>query len=277
MADLSLGQAKVCSKCGVNKALSEFAKSKQTMSGVRAACKACSSEAEARRLRAKGILPLKIDMACEDCGALFTRTAPLRTRCDDCRDVHRKSQALAFSRLSYQRHPKRIRNPDERRAASQRYNAKHRSKVIAASRKYNDANRDDINRKSRERNRTAKRKDYMLKWDREYRSQPKQRLDQRMKTAVAVALKGGKAGRSWETLLGFTLNELMAHIERQFMPGMSWDNMGEWHIDHIVPKSSFEYSTAEDADFRAAWALTNLRPLWALENWSKGPKRLLLL
>ena len=58
---------------------------------------------------------------------------------------------------------------------------------------------------------------------------------------------------------------------------MGWHNMGEWHIDHIVPVSSFTITSADDADFKACWALTNLRPMWADENRSKGDKRLTLL
>lgn len=172
---------------------------------------------------------------------------------------------------------KRVRNPEERKAANKRYAEKHRERRIASVRRYNDANREEINRKARERNGTDKRRHYMQEWDRNYRSLPKSRLDQRMKTAIGIALKGGKSGRSWEHLVGFNLAGLIAHIERQFLPGMSWDNIGDWHIDHIVPKSSFSYRTAEDPDFRAAWALTNLRPLWAPDNLSKGAKRLFLV
>jgi len=86
-----------------------------------------------------------------------------------------------------------------------------------------------------------------------------------------------KGGRSWERLVGYTRDELVRHIERQFLKGMSWKNMGRWHIDHIVPLSLFQYATAEDPEFRLAWAMTNLRPLWSRENISKGRRRMSLL
>ena len=98
-----------------------------------------------------------------------------------------------------------------------------------------------------------------------------------MKQAVRLALQGGKRGRSWENLVGYTVDDLRAHLERQFTKGMTWDNMGEWHVDHILPKVSFTYSSAEDPEFRACWALTNLRPLWGAENISKHAKRLHLI
>jgi hypothetical protein len=52
---------------------------------------------------------------------------------------------------------------------------------------------------------------------------------------------------------------------------MSWENHGTvWHIDHIIPKSVFNYTDAEHIDFKRCWALKNLQPLWAGENMSKG-------
>ena len=60
----------------------------------------------------------------------------------------------------------------------------------------------------------------------------------------------------------------MKHIEDNFKNGMSWDNYGEWHIDHIRPISSFPV----DAKPSEVNALSNLRPLWANENISKGNK-----
>jgi hypothetical protein len=53
---------------------------------------------------------------------------------------------------------------------------------------------------------------------------------------------------------------------------MSWENYGEWQIDHIIPLAAFNYETPFDMDFQRAWSLSNLQPLWALENMSKGDK-----
>jgi 5-methylcytosine-specific restriction endonuclease McrA len=86
-------------------------------------------------------------------------------------------------------------------------------------------------------------------------------------------LLAGKGGRSTEELIGYTVSDLRDHIERQFLRGMTWDNYGEWHIDHIVPLSSFTITGPDDPELRRAWALTNLRPLWATENLQKHKKR----
>lgn len=93
-------------------------------------------------------------------------------------------------------------------------------------------------------------------------------------TLVRRSLHDRKQGRKWETLVGYTVNELAAHLERQFVRGMTWDNYGsDWHIDHIVPRASFTFDGAEHPEFRACWALTNLRPLWAEDNLAKNAKR----
>lgn len=89
--------------------------------------------------------------------------------------------------------------------------------------------------------------------------------------------KDGKRRRPWESLVGYTCADLKAHLERQFTKGMKWSNFGKWHVDHIVPRSSFCFESASDPEFRACWALTNLRPLWAPDNLSKHKRRTHLL
>jgi hypothetical protein len=106
---------------------------------------------------------------------------------------------------------------------------------------------------------------------------PQRRLEAAIRAGVHKRLNGQRPARRTFQLLGYSVAKLMEHLERQFERRMSWDNFGEWHIDHIIPLSSFKYSTPDDPDFRVAWALTNLRPLWGGDNISKGAKRLTLL
>lgn len=83
-----------------------------------------------------------------------------------------------------------------------------------------------------------------------------------------------KAWRRTEDLLGYTMQELKTHIERQFTPGMTWEKLlaGEIHIDHIIPVSSFSITDVDDPDFKKCWGLQNLQPLWAKDNISKSNK-----
>jgi len=70
--------------------------------------------------------------------------------------------------------------------------------------------------------------------------------------------------------IGCTPKELLKHLEKQFLPGMNWSNYSKngWHIDHIRPLSSFTQETIMQANH-----YTNLQPLWAKDNLSKGAKQ----
>jgi len=78
----------------------------------------------------------------------------------------------------------------------------------------------------------------------------------------------GNSGHRTIGFLGCTSSELRVHLERQFLPGMSWDNRSEWHIDHIVPLASFDLS--DPVQRNRASHYTNLQPLWAADNIRKG-------
>ena len=106
---------------------------------------------------------------------------------------------------------------------------------------------------------------------------PTFKLSRNISRGICLSLKGQKKGHQWQSLVGWSLAELVAHLERQFAPGMSWANYGDWHIDHRQPIVSFSFSTPADPDFKACWCLTNLQPMWSVENLAKGGRRVLLL
>ena len=76
-----------------------------------------------------------------------------------------------------------------------------------------------------------------------------------------------KSSRTTE-LLGYSPTDLKLHIESLFIDNMTWDNYGEWHIDHIKPISKFEKTD----DTSIVNSLENLRPLWAIDNLKKSNK-----
>lgn len=99
---------------------------------------------------------------------------------------------------------------------------------------------------------------------------PKFKLDRNMSSAIWSVLKSKKAGRHWETLVPYKLDDLMAHLESLFimMPNgeqMSWTNYGTWHVDHIKPLSKCN-------NFDEAWSLNNLQPLYGPDNCKKHAK-----
>jgi len=122
----------------------------------------------------------------------------------------------------------------------------------------------------------AKDPERVRKMHREYYHKRKLKVEYRINDAfssgIYLALRSKKNGRSWEKLVGFTLTDLMIHLESLFKNGMTWDNYGEWNIDHIIPKSKFTFSSSDDDQFKQCWSLQNLQPLWASENFSKRDK-----
>lgn len=91
-------------------------------------------------------------------------------------------------------------------------------------------------------------------------------------SVMNYSLNYNKNGYHWETLINFTLNDLKDHLQNLFQPGMTWDNYGKWHIDHIKPISSFNILSYDDQDFKICWDLKNLQPLWAEDNRKKSNK-----
>jgi hypothetical protein len=206
-----------------------------------------------RRARREGVEAKVQEVRCHKCDATFVRQTAARRYCDVC------SRA---SKLEGKRNASRKEPAAAKRLRQKRYYERHRER-IASDRKMKPT--------------TAEARERSNARQRGRRSNPQFVLHSRMTLSIRNCLKTGKGGRSWQELVGYSCDDLRRHLERQFLKGMSWERMGEWHIDHIIPASSFVFASAEDAEFKACWALTNLRPLWAEDNHRKGPKRLTLL
>jgi hypothetical protein len=95
------------------------------------------------------------------------------------------------------------------------------------------------------------------------------RLRKRIGRAMRDHAKIRKNGRTHQ-LLGCTIPELMAHIEKQFLPSMTWENRDKWHLDHVRPCKSFNLADPEQQ--KICFNYQNLQPLWALDNISKHAK-----
>lgn len=91
-------------------------------------------------------------------------------------------------------------------------------------------------------------------------------LRNRINKAIKRKQKAGSAVRD----LGCTIKEFKIYIEQQFQPGMSWENYGEWHLDHIIPLASFNLENREQ--FLKACHYMNYQPLWAKDNLCKGDR-----
>ena len=107
-----------------------------------------------------------------------------------------------------------------------------------------------------------------------YSSDERHRLRVLCRNRVANAIKAAQCKKHALTiaLVGCSWAHLRQHLEGLFTEGMTWDNQGftGWHIDHIIPIASFDLSIPEQQS--SCFHYTNLQPLWASENMSKGCK-----
>lgn len=72
-------------------------------------------------------------------------------------------------------------------------------------------------------------------------------------------------------LIGCTIEQFTAHMEKQWKPGMTWENYGtRWHVDHIIPCAKFDHTIPTHV--QQCWHYTNLQPLWAEDNLAKSDK-----
>lgn len=153
------------------------------------------------------------------------------------------------------------------------YYRKNKDKVLQLTKKYKTENFDWYRRYNKEyykRNEkrikeTSKKNHYKrIKEDVAYR------LLQRCRKRLYEAIKGNVKSKRTIELIGCSVEKLMEHLEIQFAEGMSWDNYGEWHVDHIKPCAMFDFSKPEQQ--QECFHYTNLQPLWAEDNIRKSAK-----
>lgn len=91
-----------------------------------------------------------------------------------------------------------------------------------------------------------------------------------LRKRIGSFFKGKGKSKSTEKLLGCSYKNLIIYLENKFTEGMSWENYGlyGWHIDHITPLSSAK----NENDLEKLCHYSNLQPLWAKDNLSKGDK-----
>lgn len=152
-----------------------------------------------------------------------------------------------------------------------RFNNKDKLKVL--NHEYHFDNKDERNTYSKQwyKDHKKERNEYFRN---RFKKDLKFNLNSRMGCLIWQSLKNNKKGRRWETLVGYTLNDLIKRLKKTISREYNWQDYlkGKLHIDHIIPKSVFNYTKPEHIDFKRCWALENLRLLPAKENLIKKDK-----
>ena len=159
-------------------------------------------------------------------------------------------------------------NPEKRREVTAKYREANREKSRAYNRAYMARKRRDDPEGEKAKMKAWRKGNLNYKIAKVLRG--------RVSDAIKRALgPNGKKCDHTMALIGCSVEEVIAHLERQFQPGMTWDNRGNkgvaWVIDHIRPCASFDLSDPDQQ--RQCFHWTNLQPLWWWKNLEKGDKR----
>lgn len=233
---------KFCGKCGEMKPVFDFSKCAKRSDGLQTACKVCNAHYRTEN-------HTRILQVAKDYNARPSTKAANKLWVSDNMALISSQRREKYGRraphFAGQQKQYRLRNPERTRETAKRYREKHPEKVRDASRNY-----------------MRKR----LGQDLVFRTKA------RLRTAVYTALRRALSGKTSKTeeLLGCSFAFFYQYFQAQFLPGMSWGNWGEWHLDHIRPVSRFNSLDPEQA--RLCNHYTNLQPLWAVDNLRKSNK-----
>lgn len=267
-------QTKICSKCMIEKPITEYYKNPKCKYGVVGQCKSCykkyrqDNEENAKQWRKE-----------------YNQRQDVKERQKQNNKIYyqqNKEKFAEYDKKYREEHKEQLRNYDKLRQQTEEYKQKRKE--------YNDRNRERISEygknyrnrpEVKERNNAYSKKYYeqhkeqCRQYDKErhqkqYYTNNCYRLYRVLSAGICKALKENKKERQWETLVGYNLQQLKEHLEKQFTSDMSWNNYGSyWEIDHIIPKNLFHYNGAEDRQFQICWSLMNLRPLEKSANRSR--------
>lgn len=150
---------------------------------------------------------------------------------------------------------------------------KTRDQVAESKKRWANQNKDRIREISREWCRNNRHKKYKYRGDK-IAKDPIFHLSAVLRSRLSHAIRHDTKSGSAIKDLGCSIEELKIYLESKFQEGMTWDNYGcrGWHIDHIIPLSSFDLMDREQ--LLKACHYTNLQPLWAKDNLKKSNKKL---
>mgnify|MGYP003667219319 CR=1 FL=1 len=237
---------KTCSKCKVEKDISEYHNDKSKKDGKRPSCKVCANNQNRVRTQTEEYKLYKkeydANYRCSEAGvAVYKRRQKRRNKLYKTDETYRQKQLEKGLKH-------RLKDGAKEKQAEYQKNipleirAKH-------NREYRRRNKDKFNEYTRN---YVKKNKHMFAW-RQILADTHKRL-------------GTTKEFTTKKELGYSANELKKHLENLFTDGMSWGNHGEWHIDHIKPVSKFN----KESKASLVNALSNLQPLWAKDNLSKS-------
>ena len=206
--------------------------------------------------------------------ALFYKNKAMKTGFDNyckvCREIQKKSSTPENYQKEYNKEYY-SKNSLKIKKANKEYQLKNIEKCKDFHKKYYEINKETLLAKKRayfQNNKESRNEYYRNKMQ----TDPVFLIRSRIRGRFNIALKRQGTQKKNKTMeyIGCSKEELKKYIELQFVDGMSWDNKGKWHIDHIKPLSSFDLS--DEKQVFEAMNFRNLQPLWAQDNIRKSNK-----
>lgn len=185
------------------------------------------------------------------------------------------------------------RNKNASKLARRKLYANNKDKIIAVNTVYYNNNKDKKKKYDKEYyllNKDKRMAQSLLNHKRRMKEDPAYRIRNIISVSIGKFLKKQGSSKRDESILqhmDYSIQELKEHLEKQFEPWMTWKNHGAyrvdiwddtdpttwtWQIDHIIPHSTFKYTSMEDQEFKDCWALNNLRPYSAKQNIIDGAR-----
>jgi len=274
---------KICSKCGKELDLNMFGKKKSSKNGLSPWCKECCkisnaksySENKEKILEQQKQKYLKLHpideiedgyKKCGRCGKTKPLTSVyfgissknkdgLKHTCKECRKQNEyidKIDSIKIIRKKYYEE-----NKEKIETGAKIYRLNHKNKNQKYKKAYYEENKSNIKEKVRKNALKRRHTDISYKLLCYYR------------TRIYQALKGrADKTKTTRALIGCSIEELKEHLRKQFLKGMTWENYGDWHVDHIKPCASFNLHS--EIEQEECFNYLNLQPLWAIDNLKKS-------
>ena len=163
----------------------------------------------------------------------------------------------------------------KKREISKKQYLKFRDKYLDKNKKWAEENKERHKKMKSDYRKTEIYKFKRAQWEKKEREiNPRFKLERNIRSRLYHFLKRHQMKKKTKTFkyIGCTPSELKIYLEKKFKPGMNWQNYGKWHIDHVKPLSMFDITN--EKELYVACNFKNLQPMWALENVTKGNRRI---
>jgi len=253
---------KICKKCQTEKSITEFGNNKTEKDGKNIYCRECELK-RMREYREKN--REKINQSSKDYRKnnpekyketikKYLQKNPNMTSTERSKKYREneewKEKFRESSRKSY------LKNIDKQKEKNKKYRIENKEKIDKLKKDWSNKNKEKvkkINYKSQEKKR---------KTDGFYR------MKKNLRSRIRKFLINETNSKRTKEIVGLDKMDLKLYIQNKFLDGMSWENYGRWHLDHIKPLSSAK----NNEEVIKLNHYTNLQPLWAEDNIKKGNK-----